>query len=186
MIDNIENEHDKGMEIDVPSFVNDEKMHQGKTRKELELLTGKELARMADPKSDLSFNTLKGKGKSYLIDIILGINEEKKEQPKGRAPQGVNQSEDILNVGLTLLQGFKQQREGEEAQLNPLASQMFKDSAITQVDKARAEGIIKVDKFNTLILALSGTALVIDGVIGFKNIPGLLSKLKAKVSKKAA
>lgn len=184
-----ENEHDNGKEIELPEFVNEVKKDTTFTRAELELKTGKELAKMAEPlQNKYSYSTLKGKSKPYLIDIILGITKEEdlQEQPKGRAPQSTNQSEEILNITLGLFQGFKQQREGEDAQLNPIATQMFKDSAITQVDKAQADGVLKFDKFNTAILGLSATALIIDGVIGFKNVPGLFSKLKSKLGKKAA
>lgn len=176
---------ENGAENEFPFEPKEEQNKQSLTRDELLKKTGKQLAALAEPKSTFSLNTLKGFAKNRLVDIILGIEEEKaKTTQEGRAPQGTNESEDIVSMGLSVLQAFKQQREGEQALLNPIAQELFINSAVNSVDKARADGVLKTDKFNTTLLALSGSALVIDGVIGFENIPTLFSKVKAKFSKK--
>ena len=185
------NEHDDeqmGAGNEFP-FEENEVKKDGKTRKELEELSNKDLAKIAEPLQDrYSFSSLKGRSKNYLIDIILGVNGDDVKpvnKPTGKAPQSASESQDILTMGLSVLEAFKKQREGEKALLNPIAQELFISSAVSKVDEARAEGALKTDKFQTALLALSATALVVDGVIGFDNIPGHLSKLKAKFSKKA-
>lgn len=188
MTDNIENGNDNGAGIEVPNFVNEASSNSSLTRAELEKKTGKELAKIAHPLqkgNKLSISTLQGKPKPFLIDIILGI-QEAKEQPKGRAPQNQSESQDVLEVAINILNGIKMQREGQQAQLNPIATEIFKNTAVNEVDKARAEGTFQTDKFNTLLLCVSGTALVIDGVVGFKNIPGIYNKLKSRFAKAKA
>ncbi len=161
------------------------------TRTELEKLPNSQLAKIAEPmQKRYSYNSLKGRSKAYLIDIILGIKSEDEisinptNGTSGKAPHTPNETQELINFGLNVLNSFKQQREGQQTKLNQIATELFKNSAVNEIDKARAEGLIKTDKFNTLIMVLSGTALVVDGVIGFKNVPTLFSKLKAKVIKK--
>ncbi len=183
----IDKGNENGAEMEVPTFVNEASSDSSLTRADLEKKTGKQLAKLAHPLqkgNKVSLKTLEGKSKTYLIDIILGIEEEKEQTSKGRAPQNQSESADILDVALNVLHGIKMQREGEKASLNPIAAELFKNSAVNEVDKARAEGTLQTDKFNTLILCASGTALVVDGVIGFKNIPTLFNKLKSKLTKK--
>ena len=156
----------------------DEKVKENSlNRVELMKLSGKELAKLAKPKSKLMYITLQKKSKSFLCDIILGIEKED-DKPKARATQNTSESDDILTFGINILESFKKAR--GEAELNPIAKEMFKQSAVSKVDEARADGSINSQKFNNVILALSATALVVDGVIGFKNVPGVFSKLKSK------
>ena len=174
-------------------FVEDEAQKIEKpTRLELEKLSNSKLAKMAEPmQKRYSFSSLKGRSKNYLIDIILGVKDESEIGINGnsisngaKAPQAKSESEELINYGLTLLNAIKQHREGQNAELNPIAKEMFKNSAIVEVDKARADGTIKTDKFNSLMLGLSGAFLVVDGVVGIKNIPTLFKKLKDKVNSK--
>ena len=173
----------------MPSFVSDEKKDSNTlTRQELkDNYTVKELAKLAEPKSKTySYNSLKSRSKDFLIDIILEVNKEEEtkiNQAKATHKTSTNASEDLVSMGLGILNAFKKQREGENAELNPIATELFKNSAVNEVDKARADGTLQTDKFNTALLAISGTALVVDGVIGFKNVPTLFSKLKAKFKK---
>ncbi|AXX87160.1 hypothetical protein AMRN_1424 [Malaciobacter marinus] len=174
-----------GTENEFPFEENEQSLT--KTRAELEKMTNKELAKLAEPlQSQYSFNSLKGRSKPFLIDIILGVNKEPKINNNAKAAHKttVNESEDIITTGLSVLQGIKQQREGQEALLNPIAQELFKNSAVNTVDKARAEGTLSSEKFSTALLALSGTALVVDSVIGFNNIPTYFTKLKARFTKK--
>lgn len=180
------NEHEMGEGNDFPFEENEQKKDGAYTRAELEKLTGRELATIAAPlQKRFGFSSLKGKGKSFLIDIILGIKTEEVKEPKGKAPQTASESQNIIEMGLTVLQNIKQQREGQGAQLNPIAQELFRSSAVNTVDKARAEGALETDKFNTVIVGVSGLALAIDGAIGFENVPTLFSKLKSKLSTRA-
>lgn len=186
----MDNGHDSGNDKlngnEFPFDSNEEKGNSTLTREELLKMTGKELAKIAKPKSKFSLSTLNGFGKNRLVDIILGVEkeEDKKTVSEGRVPQAQSESQDIVTMGLSVLQAFKQQREGEQALLNPIAHELFVSSAVAKVDEARADGVLKTDKFQTALLALSGTALVVDGVIGFDNIPGMLQKLKSKLTGK--
>lgn len=150
-----------------------------------EKYTVAQLAKIAEPmQKRYAFSSLKGKSKDFLIDIILGIKKDEEinvHAPKASHRGTSNESQDIVTMGLGVLQAFKQQREGEQALLNPIAQELFISSAVAKVDEARAEGALKTDKFQTALLALSGTALVIDGVIGFENVPTIFSKLKTKL-----
>lgn len=174
-------------EIESPFVQNEEKKL---TRQEYkDKYSVRQLAELAEPiHPTLSFNSLKGRSKDFNIDIILGINQEEIQNTSSKASHkaSTNESQELVNVALGLLNAFKQQREGQNSELNPIAREMFKSTAENQVDKARADGLLQTDKFNTLILAVSGTALIIDGVIGFKNVPGLFEKIRSKMKKKAA
>ncbi|PLY11376.1 MAG: hypothetical protein C0626_02060 [Arcobacter sp.] len=188
MKENEQEQEQKGTENEFPFEQEEVKTSDKPTRAELELLTNKELAKLAEPKQDrYSFNSLKGRSKPFLIDIILGVNDDVPDvnKSKAKAPHSSSESENMLNVGLNLLQSFKMQREGQEAILNPIATEMFKNSAVAKVDEARADGVLKTDKFNNVILGISATALVVDGLIGFNNVPTLFQKVRAKFSKKA-
>ena len=178
-----------GSENDFP-FEEKEEIKESKyTRSELEKLSNKDLAKIAEPlQNRYSFSSLKGRSKAYLIDIILGIKDEEEisiNPSTAKAPHTTNESAELISFGLNVLNSFKQQRDGQNAELNPIAKELFKNSAVNSVDKARADGIIKTDKFNTLIMGLSGTALIIDGVIGFNNIPTLFQKLKNRINSKS-
>lgn len=178
-----------GNENDFP-FEEKEEIKESKyTRAELEKLSNKDLAKIAEPlQNRYSFSSLKGRSKAYLIDIILGIKDEEEisiNPSTAKAPHTTNESAELISFGLNVLNSFKQQRDGQNAELNPIAKELFKNSAVNSVDKARADGIIKTDKFNTLIMGLSGTALIIDGVIGFNNIPTLFQKLKNRINSKS-
>jgi len=173
---------DKDFEMDSP--FDDEKVENNPlNRTDLMKLSGKELAKMAQSKSSLMYITLQKKSKAYLCDVILGI-EKDEEKPKARATQNTSDSDDIISFLLNTLESIKQNRDNQEARLNPMAKEVFKQSAVSKVDEARASGTLNSDKFNNVLLAVSGTALVIDGLIGFKNVPGVFSKIKNKLKRK--
>lgn len=169
----------KGIEEENPF---DEEGECKLSRDELMKMTAKELAPLAKPKSSLTIKTLERRPKPFLCDIILDIHKEE-DKPKARASQSTSESEDMISFALQTLEAMKQNRENQEATLHPIAKELFKSSAVNKVDEARADGSINTDKMNTAIFALSGTALVIDGLIGFDNVPKLFNKMKTKFKK---
>lgn len=174
-----------GTENEFPFAEDEVKTSSKPTRAELEELTNKDLAKLAEPlQKRYSFSSLKGRSKNFLIDIILGVKDENEINiNKAKAPHSASESENMLNVALNFLQAIKVQREGQEAILNPIATEMFKNSAVAKVDEARAEGTLQSDKFNNIILSASAAAVLVDGLVGFNNVPTLFSKIKTKFSK---
>lgn len=154
------------------------------SRVELMKLTAKELAKKAEPKSTLRLSTLEKLAKADLCDIILDIKKAD-DKPKARAERTQSESDNIINFALDILQNIKISREGQESKINQIAKDIFKSSAISKVDEARAEGTLNNDTFNNLLMFGSGIAIVIDSVVGFNNIPTLFQKLKAKVKGKS-
>jgi len=151
------------------------------TRAELENYTIKNLVPLAKGKTHLKETTLSRLSKAELIDIILDIKEQEPKS-KARATRTQSESDNILDFALDTLQAIKIARNGNE--INPIAKDMFKKSAVQKVDEARADGTINNDKINTGIMIVSGVAIAIDSIIGFENVPTLWEKMKNKFSKK--
>jgi hypothetical protein len=150
------------------------------SRNELENYTIKQLVPLAKGKTHLKETTLSRLSKNELIDIILDIKDEPKS--KARATRSESESDQIINFALDVLNGIKQSRNGNE--INPLAKEMFKKSAVNKVDEARADGVIDNNKFNNVIMYASAGALIVDSLIGFENIPSFFEKMRNKFSKK--
>ena len=155
-------------------------------RNELMKLTGKELAKMAQPYSTLQLTSLERMAKAKLCDIILNKSDGKKEdEPHARAARTESQTEQFINTALMLLDSFKTNRDGEP--LNATAKEVFKKQAVVYADEKVKAGEIDLDKSNNTLLYLSAGALLFDGLVGFKNSPALLAKIKNKFfSKKKA
>lgn len=179
----------KGTETDNPFEDEAEKTEANKSlgREELKAkYTGKQLADLVVGKTPLKLSTLQRMSKDDLIDIYLDIDTKKKSN-NARASRSTGETEDILNFGLATLQSIKQARENDPtANINQIALNMFKSSAVKKIDDARQSEAISNDTLQNVIFYLAGGALVVDAVVGFKNVPSLFGKLKDKVKRKSA
>jgi hypothetical protein len=172
-------------EIESPFDENEEQSKSDLDRNKLKKLTNKELAKLAKPKSRFQLSTLEGKSKDYLIDIILDISDEKEKESTARTSRTESESDEYINTAIGILEALKQQRENsQEAQINPVVKQIFKDSAVSKVDDARASGAVESKTVKNIMLFGSGAILLVDGLVGLNNVPELFSKLKEKVQKK--
>ncbi len=178
MQDNKQN--DKLNNIEDPFKENSEKKYN---RTELMKLPGKELAKMAEPFSKFKRTTLAGMGKPALCDIILGLKKED-EKPKARSTSSKSESEVMIDLALETLLKIKKGRDGDQAAINPIAHELFKTTAISKVDNARANNSLTNDKFNTAIFVASSAAILVDTIIGFNKVPGLFKKIQNRIKKK--
>ncbi len=153
------------------------------SRIELMKMTGAELAELASDKSTLLMSTLKRLKKAELCDIILDVKDDKK---KSRARQTRIKSESEVMIDLTLdtLLKIKKSREGDKAAINPIAHELFKTTAVSKIDDARANNVLSNNKLNTAIFVASSAAIMVDTLIGFNNVPGLFKKIQDKIKKK--
>ncbi len=159
----------------------EETEHEVLNRNELMELTGKELAKMAQPYSTLQLNSLERMAKAKLCDIIINKSDKKKDDdiPHARAARTESSSEQFISTALLMLDGFKTSRDGEP--LNATAKEIFKKQAIVYADEKVSSGEMDINKSSNVLLFLSAGVLVFDGLIGFKNAPGVLSKIKNKI-----
>ncbi len=171
---------------DIKNPFEDEKQDKKYSRAELMKLTGRELAKLAKPFSKFQITTLSGMSKPDLCDIILGLKKEDEKKPKARFTSTKSESENIIDLTLKTLLTIKKAREGENADINPIAHELFKSSAVSKVDQARASDTLSNDKINTAIFAISSAAILVDTLIGFDKVPGLFKKIRDKVKKKKA
>lgn len=151
------------------------------TREQLMKMTISQLAPMAKEKSHLMLSTLKGKSKAELADIILSI-EETEKKTHARTPRVESESDNIINFAIDTLESIKKARGSSE--INPIAKEIFKSSAVNKVDEKRADGTLSSEKFNNVLMYCSAFAVVVDSIIGFENIPGIFQKMKSKLNKK--
>jgi hypothetical protein len=147
-------------------------------RNELMQLTGKELAKMAAPYSELRLNTLERKPKAELCDIIMqqGQPQEKDEKPNARAARTESQTEQFINGVLNVLDVLKQNRDGE--QLHPVAKQIFQKQAIAYTDEKIQSGDVDINKTSNLMLYGVTAYLLFDGLVGVKNSPTLFRRAR--------
>ena len=172
-----DNGADMGMDNDID--MGHESEHETLNRNELMKLSGKELAKMAQPYSTLKLNSLERCSKAKLCDIIMKKGEPKKsEEPKARTARTSSETEQFLETALVMLDVMKQNRDGEP--LNATAKDIFKKQAVVYADEKIAEDKMNIDKANTALFVISTTALLFDGIIGFKNAPPLFNKIKNK------
>ncbi len=188
----MENENSNGKNkvdnksADIKNPFEDEKQDKKYNRSELMKLPGRELAKLAKPFSKFQITTLSGMSKSDLCDIILGLKKEDEKKPKARFTSTKSESENIIDLTLNTLLTIKKARDGDNATINPIAHELFKSSAVSKVDKARASDTLNNDKINTAIFAVSSAAILVDTLIGFDKIPGLFKKIRDKVKNKKA
>ena len=150
---------------------------QALNRNELMQKTGKELAKMAAPYSELQLNTLERKSKAELCDIILNRGSEaKEEKTHARAGRTESQTEQFITGLLMALDVMKQNRDGEP--LHPVAKQIFNKQAIVYADEKIKKDELDVNKANNFLLYGVGAFLLFDAVVGVKNSPALLAKAK--------
>ncbi len=175
---------DMGSNEDIDNMFNDnatENSSNALNRNELMELTGKELAKMAQPYSTLKLNSLERKSKAFLCDLIMNKSDNKakeEEKPHARSSRTESQTEQFINTALVMLSVMKQNRDGEP--LNATASDVFKKQAIVYADEKISKDEMNIDKANTALFIISTGALLFDGLIGFKNAPTLFTKLKNK------
>lgn len=141
------------------------------------------LAEMAKPYSKMAMSTLKGYDKDKLIDIIQSKGEEKKtEEPKARATRSKGEFEQMVDMGIALLDAFKMKRDGEP---NPMMlKELVKSQIIMKADEAKQEGTFDQDKASNLVFAGGIIALTVS-TIGVDRIMDTGKKLFQKFSKKA-
>ena len=175
---------DKTNEIEDP--FHEEKSEKKYNRSELMKLTGRELAKLANPLSKFQLSTLYGMSKKDLCDIILGIKKEDDKKPKARFTSVKSDSENVIEIALNSLLAIKKARDGESAIINPIAHELFKSTAVSKVDKARANDNLNNDKISNIIFAISSAAILVDTLIGFNNIPILFRKIRDKFKNKKA
>ncbi len=157
----------------------EEMEHETLNRNELMELTAKQLAKMAQPYSTLQLNSLERMAKAKLCDIILKKSDKKKEdEPHARTARTESQTEQFISTALLMLDGFKTNRDGEP--LNATAKEIFKKQAVVYADEKVSSGEMDINKSSNALLFLSAGVLVFDGLIGFKNAPGLFQKMKSK------
>ncbi len=175
---------DKGMEEQSP--FDETETEQPKLNRDILMdKTGKDLAQMVFDKglSKFKLSTLERISKPELCDMLLDIKKPD-DKPKSRASNSTSKSDNMLDFALSTLQGIKQARTSQEATINPIALNMFKDSAINKIDEARADGKLNNDTMQNVIFTLSGAVIVFDTVIGFENAPKIWDKIKLKLFKK--
>jgi len=181
------NVKDNDMNNDVNSGIDgmftDENVNNVKNalnRNELMKLTGKELAKMAQPYSSKTLAVLEKTAKAKLCDLILAKDEKatKEEKPHARTARTQSDTEQFIQTAVNLLDVMKRAR--DEEPLNAMAKDVFTKQAVVYADAKVASDEMNVDKANNILLGLSAGALLIDGLIGFKNAPTLLGKLKNK------
>lgn len=148
------------------------------TRNELMKLPGKELALIAEPKTKVSLNTLQGKPKAYLCDIILDITKEN-DKPQIRVAQVQSESNTYADTIIDILNSIK-----KDGKLNDVATQLFRDGFVEHIDIARTNGTKFSKNTKKVILIGAGVFLVADATIGIKNIPGQIKKLIKLVKQK--
>jgi len=150
-------------------------------RNELMKLTCKELAKMAQPYSTYKLISLERMSKAKLCDIILNKTDKKKDdedKTHSRAARTSSETEQFIDTALVMLDMLKRNRDNEP--LNPTAKDIFKKQAVVYADEKIKNNELNVDKANTALFALAGVAILYDGIVGFKNTPTLLNKIKNK------
>lgn len=150
-------------------------------RNELMKLTGKQLAKMAQPYSTLQMTSLERMAKAKLCDIILNKTDKKEsDEPTAhaRTARSESQTEQFITTALTMFDMMKQNRDGEP--INAVAKDIFKKQAVVYADEKISKDEMNIDKANTALFIISTGAILFDGLIGFKNAPGLISKIKNK------
>lgn len=155
--------------------------HETLNRNELMKLTGKELAKMAQPYSTLRMSSLERLSKAKLCDIILNKTDKKKDEedkPHARVARSSSDTEQFIDTALTVLDMLKQNRDKEP--LNATAKEIFRKQAIVYADEKIQNGEMSADKANNALFYLSAGVILYDGIIGISNTPTLLSKMKKK------
>jgi len=158
----------------------EETTHNELNRVELMNLTGKQLAKMAQPYSSKTLKVLEKTAKATLCDIILNKSENKphEDKPHARESRTKSQTESFIENAVSLLEVMKRQRDDEP--LNASAREIFTKQAVIYADQKATEGQMNVDKANTALFVISAGAILFDGLIGFKNSPTLFKKIKNK------
>lgn len=175
----------KGMDMGTgngwDSGLDAEMQHEALNRNELMKLTGKELAKMAQPYSTLKLSSLERLSKAKLCDIILNKTykiKDDEEKPHARDARSSSDTEQFIDTALTVLDMLKQNRDKEP--LNATAKEIFRKQAVVYADEKIQNGEMNADKANNALFYLSAGVILYDGIIGISNTPTLLAKLKKK------
>ncbi len=179
---------DSGSEMEVDAFFHeDDNPTDGKALNRIELmkLTGRELAKMAQPYSTKTLKVLEKTAKPKLCDLILAQGKNNSQEEKVATPRAgaaKSETENFISMAVNMLDMIKQSRDNEP--LNAMAKDTFTKQAVVYADKKVSQDEMNIDTANTALFVISAGALLFDGVIGFKNAPTLLGKLKNKFFKK--
>ena len=177
-----------GEELDVENIFHEDINSSDGTalnRNELMKLTGKKLARMAQPYSSKTLKVLEKTAKATLCDLIMSKSEKKpQEENKTHARTGTakSESENFIHMAVSMLDAMKRSR--DEEPLNAMVTDIFTKQAVVYADEKVANDEMNINKANTALFAIAGGALLFDGLVGFRNAPTLFSKLKNKFFKK--
>jgi len=152
------------------------------SREELKKLTVKKLAQMAKPYSKSTINTLERHPKEKLIDILQSKGEKQKdEEPKARATRSKGEFEQMVDMGLALLDAYKMKRDEEP---NPMMiKELVKSQVIMKADEAKAEGKFDQQKVSNIML-IGSIAVLTVSTIGVDRIMGTGKKIFEKIKKK--
>ena len=158
------------------------------TYSELMKKTGRELAEMAAPFTDKSVTTLSKMAKKDLIKIIqdglAGKVNEKEQEAKARKNRTKSEAEQLIEAMIHTLEAFKVQREHKP--LNPVIKKVFEQQAVNYTSKKVEEDNITPEGINKALLFGTGALLLVDGLVGFENIPKIIEKIKKKVKRKGS
>ncbi len=168
-------------EMDSPFVEKEQSEGNALNRTELMQKTAKELALLAMPYVALKESTLQKMAKADLCDIIMSKGQSKdKKESTARASRSTSDSEAIINTFLMMIESFKLKRESEP--LNAVAKEIFKNNAVNIVDKKVDEEAVSSHGLNTAVTVITAGFLLLDGLVGLKNVPSLFSKIKGKFS----
>jgi hypothetical protein len=173
---------EKGADMDIPPSPFDlnetDNIEVEYVTTELEQMTGKELAAIATQYINAAPETIAKWKKADIIAVILNKGIDKKSRPR----QGVkSETRQLIDDVLSFFDAVKINRE-QKPIYEPLKKTVA-TNAVNIVDKKVAEGSIRLNTANGLILSVSGLALIFDALYGFKNAPALFAKIKAKFKK---
>jgi hypothetical protein len=148
-------------------------------KSELEEKTIAELAVLAAQYVELTETTLKKNfKKAEIINIILNNGLDKKRKSgSGRKADGDN-ANSIIDMLLEILDNVKTDR--DKKPLNKYAKKLFRTNAINIIDSKLENAEQSAHTASYVILMGAGALLVIEALIGFKNIPTLLKRWKDK------
>jgi hypothetical protein len=159
------------------------KKAQTLNRAELEKKTGKELAQIvhANGYSKKKLITLEKMAKADLITIIFQKSDTPSEEsgPKARAPRKQSEVESTIEMALGFLNHIKMQREQEP--INAYAMEQVKTGAVAYLDNAMANNEVSSKSIGTIGVVAVALFVIVDGLVGIKNIPTLFQTVKQKL-----
>jgi hypothetical protein len=140
-------------------------------------MTAKQLAVIASQYINASPETIVKWSKKDIIKVIQNKGYDK--EAKARPAQSKTDTQNLVNSILDFLESVKFER--EEKRLYKPLKEVFTNNSVNIIDEktqgADMHGASKV------IVIVTGSLILIDSLIGFKNLSGFIKKIKAKFSK---